>query len=109
MNRVPSCKVVSLESIAKYTPLLKNGIDTLRLKAGSVILKPGESVGEHTTENREEIVIFLEGKAEVIVEGNDPTVIEGRNAAYIPPHTVHNIKNIGKDHLKYVFAVTTIG
>lgn len=108
MNQSKSFKIIPLEGTKKYTRLLKEGVDALRLKSGYVILQPGESVGEHSTENKEEIVIILEGEAEVIVEGNTPSMVKGQNAIYIPPVTIHNIKNIGEDQLKYVFTVTTV-
>ena len=106
MNQPKSFKVVPLEGTEKYTRLLKENIDTLRLKSGYVILQPGESVGEHSTENKEEIIIILEGEAEVIVEGNRPAIVKGKNAIYVPPQKVHNIKNIGQKQLKYVFIVS---
>ena len=108
MNQSASFKIIPLEGTKKYTHLLKEGIDALRLKSGYVILQPGESVGEHSTKNKEEIIIILEGEAEVRVEGHTPSMVKGQNAIYVPPQTIHNIKNIGKDQLKYVFTVATV-
>jgi len=35
-----------------------------------MILKPGESVGEHKTEAKEEVIIFLEGEGQIFCGGN---------------------------------------
>ena len=75
------------------------------LKSGKVLLKPGESVGEHVTEKREEIIIVLKGTATIIAEGSQKT-IETKGFCYIKEGVVHNVVNNSKDELEYVYVVS---
>ena len=78
-----------------------------RLKSGYVILAPGEEIGEHITEKREELIIFLTGSARVVCE-QEETVIAAPAAVYIEPERKHNVINVGKEELKYVYAVAFV-
>ena len=49
-----------------YQPILKGPPDSATMRSGLVVLFPGDDVGEHSTENCEEIVIVLEGQGEGI-------------------------------------------
>jgi len=75
-----------------------------QIKSGLVILQPGQEVGEHMTDKREEIIVILEGVATIIVEGETQSV--GSNSiVYIPENKKHNILNKGKKILRYVYIV----
>ena len=74
------------------------------LKSGRVILQPGEDVGIHTTDNREEIIIVLKGTATIILEGKESTITSG-NHSYIPINIEHNIRNDSNEVLEYVYVV----
>ncbi|MFC1721776.1 cupin domain-containing protein [Patescibacteria group bacterium] len=80
---------------------------TQRMKSGYVILSPEEEIGEHITEQREELIIFLEGKAKVISAGKEVEV-KAPVAVYIEPEDKHNVINIGKEKLKYVYVVAFV-
>lgn len=73
-----------------------------RLKSGLVILRKGEEVGEHTTNEREEIIVVISGTARAIVERNEFDVEEG-HMIFIPEKKIHNMKNISDAVLKYVY------
>jgi mannose-6-phosphate isomerase-like protein (cupin superfamily) len=79
-----------------------------RLKSGYVILKPGEAVGEHTTGQREELLIILAGSARIECEG-ESTALGANAVAYVPPNSRHNVFNTAHDDLKYVYVVTPVG
>jgi len=78
-----------------------------RLRSGSVVLNPGESIGEHKTENREEAIIILKGNAVITCEGERFAIGE-KQFAYIPPECIHNVSNESDSILEYVYIVTTI-
>jgi mannose-6-phosphate isomerase-like protein (cupin superfamily) len=78
-----------------------------RLKFGYVSLKPGEEIGEHVTDNKEEVIFVIKGTATVIVEGEDFKVNEN-NLIYIPKNKKHNVKNTTSKDLKYVYAVALL-
>lgn len=69
-------------------------------------MEPGKEAGEHTTEGGEELIVMVEGKAEIISGGRAETV-EAPCVVLVPAHTVHNVKNTSKTLLKYVYVVVT--
>ncbi|HME19341.1 MAG TPA: cupin domain-containing protein [Nitrososphaerales archaeon] len=75
-----------------------------QLHAGFVVLEAGKEVGEHSTEGREELIVIVEGRGEVVSEGH-AQVIEAPCVVLVPPHTAHNVRNTSKDLLKYVYAL----
>ena len=85
-----------------------NGNNSVIMHSGFVTLAEGESIGEHSTGEHEELIIVLEGSGEIEAEGNGRNKIKGGEAAYNPPHTKHNVFNTGKDELKYVYIVSKI-
>lgn len=104
----PKARIVALKGKVKFKPLLAGVPETAGIKAGYMILKPKESVGLHTTGAREEIIIFLEGKARVELMDEPQVYLREKQVLYIPPHTKHNIKNIGNKNLCYVYVVSPV-
>jgi len=86
-------------------PLLKGAPQTAGLRSGFVRLKPGESVGWHTTGENKETLVILHGKGEALIEDAAGMPVTERVVAYIPPATRHNVKNTGTDALEYVYVV----
>ncbi len=75
------------------------------IKSGFVVLHQGEEMGEHVTENKEEVIYIIEGTATVIVSGNTDYASAG-SMIYIPPHTPHNVKNESEEAVKYIYVVS---
>ncbi len=101
-------KLIKLESTERYQRLFGKDSGTSGMKAGHVILKPGEDIGEHSTGGREEAIIILKGKGEAIVGRKESLYIEKDMALYIPPETAHNIKNTGPGIFEYIFITSPI-
>jgi mannose-6-phosphate isomerase-like protein (cupin superfamily) len=101
-------RVIKLRGEEKYQRLLGGLPDTLGMKAGHVILKPGESVGEHSTGPKEEAIIVLRGKGEISCEGKAPLTVEKNTLVYVPPETKHDVENTGSEPLKYVYVVAPV-
>lgn len=99
---------VPLSGAQKFTRLLAGVPHTRGMKSGYVTLQPGESVGEHKTEAREEAVVILEGTASVYCEGKHLFNAQAQSLVYIPPEKKHDIKNEGKEMLRYVYIVTPV-
>jgi mannose-6-phosphate isomerase-like protein (cupin superfamily) len=97
-----------LEGNERFQRLLEGVPVTAGIKSGLVILNPGESVGEHKTESREEVIIVLEGKADVYIQGKPEFAAEAQSLIYVPPETNHDIKNAGNKKLRYVYIVSKI-
>ncbi|HVP22763.1 MAG TPA: cupin domain-containing protein [Conexivisphaerales archaeon] len=78
--------------------------DGRQLRSGYVILEPGKEVGEHTTEDGEELIAIFDGKADIISDGH-AEMVEAPSVVLIPPHTIHNVKNRSDALLRYVYVV----
>lgn len=100
--------LVNIDGDQRYKRLLSGVPSTKGIKSGYVILKSGESVGEHKTDNREEVIIILEGQADIYCEGKCIFPAQKDNLIYIPPETNHDIKNTGKNNLRYIYVVASI-
>jgi len=86
-------------------PLLKGPPQTRGMRGGSVKLKPGESVGWHSTSANEEALIILHGSGVANIEGHPDVPLGEKMLAYIPPATRHNVTNSGTQALEYVWVV----
>ena len=82
--------------------------DSKIIKSGYVILKPGEEVGEHVTENREEIIVILEGSATVVAEGESREIRENE-VVFIGNGKRHNVVNESDSLLRYLYIVAPLG
>jgi quercetin dioxygenase-like cupin family protein len=91
-----------------YIPLLEGRPMTCGMRSGRVALGPGETCGEHTTGGHEEFIIVLEGRGQGLSEGREPVALEAGQSLYVPPHTVHNMKNVDAPMFKYIYVVAPI-
>ncbi|MEK7868117.1 MAG: cupin domain-containing protein [Candidatus Omnitrophota bacterium] len=103
MADLPKPKIVKLESNSKYQRLFNKDSGTLGLKSGHVILKKGEEIGEHSTNDLEEALVILKGKGLLLINSEEEFDFEDNSVLYIPPDTVHNVKNTGNGILEYIF------
>jgi quercetin dioxygenase-like cupin family protein len=90
-------------------PLLKGAPQTSGMLGGSVKLKPGESVGWHSTGAHEEALVILRGNGAANIEGRADVPLREKMLAYIPPATKHNVTNTGTEPLEYVWVVAPAG
>jgi quercetin dioxygenase-like cupin family protein len=81
---------------------LVSGSDSKQIRSGLVVLEEGKEVGEHQTSSGEELILFLEGAAELEAEGRTRTV-HAPAVALIPAHMAHNVRNVSKSPLRYVY------
>lgn len=96
MKRVPKKAPEQNRTSLFKPPLTKN------LKAGKVILHPGQAVGEHITSNREEAIVVLKGTATISLEGKKIRLSKGQ-VCYIGPEKKHNVKNTSNQKLEYLY------
>lgn len=105
----PLPKTFTLNCSAGDCPLLKGRPQTGGMRGGSVSLKPGESVGWHSTAGNEESLIILRGSGVAKIEGGADMPLSEKTLAYIPPATRHNVTNTGTNVLEYVWIVAPAG
>ena len=86
-------------------PLLQGAPQTTGMRSGFVRLKPGETVGWHSTGQNEEALVILHGEGEALIDGRPNQSFTAPALAYIPPATRHNVRNTGKEPLEYVYVV----
>ena len=75
------------------------------MRSGFVRLKPGQSVGWHTTGKNEESLVILRGRGEARLQDQAAHAFVAPALVYIPPSTRHNIANTSDEILEYVYVV----
>jgi mannose-6-phosphate isomerase-like protein (cupin superfamily) len=95
---------VVLDAAPRTQMLLTGPPQTAGMRSGRVVLKPGEAMHRHSTKLNEEILVFLQGKARVVL-GSEPVMMEAGQILYVPPQTEHEVHNDGPEELRYIFTV----
>ena len=108
MSSVSGVKLIKLESKEKYQRLVSKELGRYGIKAGHVVLKPGETIGEHSTDEKEEIIVVTKGRGEVIIGAENILEVDKNFVLYISPDTNHDIKNIGPESLEYIFITSKV-
>jgi mannose-6-phosphate isomerase-like protein (cupin superfamily) len=99
--------VTDLNDKKGYQRLIPGVPITFGMKSGRVYLEPGQDSGIHSTENKEEQLVFLQGEGTAKIE-TDKLAVDAGNVCYISPQTEHNILNTGSEPLVYIFCVASI-
>jgi mannose-6-phosphate isomerase-like protein (cupin superfamily) len=99
--------VVEINREKNYQRLIPGSPVTHGMKAGRVWLQPGAACGVHSTEDKEEVLVFLAGTGTALAAGQKLAVGQGK-VCYIPPQTEHNILNTGSEPLVYIFCVAPV-
>ncbi|MDD5134174.1 MAG: cupin domain-containing protein [Phycisphaerae bacterium] len=99
--------VTELAENSEYQSLFKAPA-TCGMHAGRVYLKGGDECGRHSTHDREEMLVFLSGKGLAVIGENKTLEVGQGKVLYIPPQTLHNIKNMADEPLSYIFCVVPV-
>jgi mannose-6-phosphate isomerase-like protein (cupin superfamily) len=100
--------VMQLKGRQRFLRLFGESSKSYGLASGFVTLKSNESIGRHNTQNKEEVLIILQGQAQVSYAKHSRIKVKKNCFIYIPPNTEHNLKNIGKSILKYVYITARV-
>jgi len=107
MSFTENAIVVELNEKAEYQRLLEGPPQTRGMKVGRVHLEAGKACGEHSTKEKEEILVFLSGEGELLVgDEKEALAVGAGRVAYIRPQTTHDVRNTGSEPLVYVFCVS---
>jgi mannose-6-phosphate isomerase-like protein (cupin superfamily) len=101
----PRPLTVPLAGASADRPLLEGVPQTAGMRSGFVRLKPGATVGWHTTGKNEEALVILHGQGVALIDGQAKQPFAAPALVYIPPATRHNVLNTGKEPLEYVYVV----
>ena len=75
------------------------------LKSGRVTLSPGEEIGWHVTQDREELIVILKGTA-TLFTGSEQTVLNPGDARFVKEGVRHNVRNDSQGEVEYVYTVS---
>lgn len=101
--------VVQLPGMTEDYRRLLDESNTVNYHSGCVTLPPGASVGEHSTKDHEEVIVFLAGEAEIHAESlAEPLLVLAPTVSYMPPRTRHNVVNCGRSPLRYIYIVSRV-
>jgi mannose-6-phosphate isomerase-like protein (cupin superfamily) len=99
-------KVVTLDMHGKdYIRILGGPPETSTMRSGLVTLKPKKSVGKHSTEDYEELVVIFEGQGKMKITDGETLTFKKGDVLYCPTKTEHNVTNTGNKILKYLYVV----
>lgn len=101
--------VIDLDDKPENQRLLAGEPQTLGMRSGKVYLSPGQACGQHSTKDREELLVFLAGRGELLIGDNDRFEVGVGKVSYIPPDTAHDVRNTGDEPLVYVYCVVPAG
>jgi len=96
---------IDLNDQPEYQRILEGTPQTRGMRSGRVHLPPGQACGQHSTKNHEELLVFLTGQGELLVGEGDRLVVGAGKVAYIPPETLHDVRNTGSQPLAYIYCV----
>ena len=100
--------IIDLNESPENQRLLAGEPQTCGMRSGKVHLAPGKSCGQHSTKDREELLVFLSGSGELLIGENDRYQVGKGKVAYIAPQTAHDVSNTGKEPLIYVYCVAPV-
>jgi len=96
---------IDLNDQPEYQRILEGTPQTRGMRSGRVHLPPGQACGQHSTKNHEELLVFLTGQGELLVGEKDRLAVGAGKVAYIPPETLHDVRNTGSQPLAYIYCV----
>jgi len=100
--------IIDLDENPENQRLLAGEPRTCGMRSGKVYLAPGKSCGQHSTKNREELLVFLSGRGELLIGENDRYKVGKGKVSYISPQTAHDVSNTGDEPLIYVYCVAPV-
>ena len=100
--------VIDLNQEPENQRLLSGEPQTRGMRSGRVYLAPGKACGQHSTKDREELLVFLAGQGELIIDAKGRFQVGVGKIAYIPKQTNHDVKNISTEPLVYVYCVAPV-
>jgi len=100
--------VIDLNQDPKNQRLLAGRPATFGMRSGKVYLSPGQACGQHSTKDREELLVLLSGSGEVLIGESETFQVGGGKVCYIPPRTPHDVRNTGDEPLIYVYCVAPV-
>jgi mannose-6-phosphate isomerase-like protein (cupin superfamily) len=100
--------VIDLKEDPEYQKLLDSQSQTCGMRSGRVYLQPNRNCGQHSTKDHEELLVFLSGRGKLLIEQAKSFQVGAGKICYIPPNTIHDVKNDGAEPLIYIYCVAPV-
>jgi len=100
--------IIELNENPENQRLLAGDPQTCGMRSGRVYLAPGKSCGRHSTKDREELLVFLSGRGELLIGEDDRYEVGQGKVTYIPPQTAHDVSNTDSEPLVYIYCVAPV-
>lgn len=100
--------VIELDDNPEYQRIVAGQPQTCGMRSGRVYLPPGQACGQHSTKEREELLVFLSGRGELLIGENERFQVGEGKVCYIPRQTDHDVRNVGGEPLVYVYCVAPV-
>ena len=99
---------MQLKGRQRFLRLLGDSKKSKGLRSGLVTLKSKEEVGEHDTGPSEEVILVISGTGAIKYKDKSDShfciiKVKKNSFVYIPPKTPHNVINVGKSLLRYLY------
>lgn len=108
MSQSEKVLVIDLSEQCECQKLLDGEPQTCGMRSGRVYLQPGEACGQHNTNHYEEMLVFLSGSGQLLISEENSFQVGKGKVSYIPPNTIHDVKNIGSEPLIYIYCVASV-
>ncbi len=108
MESTQKTLVIDLNNKPENQRLLAGEPGTCGMRSGRVYLAPGKACGQHSTKDREELLVFLSGSGEVLIGEDECFQVGQGKVCYIPPQRPHDVKCTGSEPLVYVYCVAPV-
>jgi mannose-6-phosphate isomerase-like protein (cupin superfamily) len=100
----PEPKVITADTgDREYLRLLGGPPESVVMRSGAVSLEPGRTVGRHSTDCNEELLIVLAGEGSLLLGESRHLEMNVGTVLYCPPDTEHDVRNTGSGILRYIY------
>ena len=86
--------------LARANDLFRREVTTSKFSQVVLMsIEPGSEIGEETHDDVDQVLVFVEGEGEAILEGQAAPVVPNE-LVFVPAGTLHNFRNTGSGPLK---------
>jgi mannose-6-phosphate isomerase-like protein (cupin superfamily) len=100
--------VLPLNDQPEYQRILEGRPQSHGMRSGRVYIEPGAACGQHSTKNHEELLVFLSGQGQLLIGPQGSFSVGRGRVSYIPPNTLHDVRNTGSEPLVYIYCVAPV-
>jgi oxalate decarboxylase/phosphoglucose isomerase-like protein (cupin superfamily) len=76
---------------------------------GMVVLQPGKAHERHNHPDADEIIFFLSGEGEQMLDDKEPVKVRAGASVYVPRGVYHSTRNTGWEPLRFVVVYAPAG